>query len=270
MGLRCKRPMTGWKHERRHSRLLTAIPVDQVRGDIEYNGHDHFTVNLKGSSDYYGFSDNQKVAHEFEHGRQVLDGELSFKQAGDTWVPFAHDLTDEAKGFEAGFRSSQRNHIRGRYHLNGARKRTTTQEGIPGEAQYLGDHNYSRNRGLPMQLNVPNPPPPGVYEVPQIRSRFLAVLCLCGPLLSQVLGYAQSTEPRAEIGYVSLTTVQQSKVDGQADSFTPNLLLRFTPGNGWCGKNSSYDRSIRDRNTFRWNREHIVCRPMVSMETPWS
>lgn len=67
------------------------------RGELTYQGNDHFTVSLSGSGDYNGFSDNQKVAHEFEHGRQVLDGELSFRQVGDKWVPFAHDLTDEAK-----------------------------------------------------------------------------------------------------------------------------------------------------------------------------
>jgi hypothetical protein len=38
--------------------------------------------------------------------------------------------------------------------------------GIPGEADYLGSH-IASYRGLPTKLNVPNPPPLGVYEVPK-------------------------------------------------------------------------------------------------------
>lgn len=63
------------------------------------------------------------------------------------------------------------------------------------------------------------------------RSR-LTALCLSGLLLSQVLGYAQLADSPVEIGYVSLTTAQQSKVDGQGDSFAPNLLVRFTRTDG--------------------------------------
>jgi len=38
-----------------------------------------FTIALKGDTSAYGaLSANQKIAHEFEHGRQILDGELSF------------------------------------------------------------------------------------------------------------------------------------------------------------------------------------------------
>ena len=134
------------------------------RGEITYQGNDHFTVSLSGNSDNNGFSVNQKVAHEFEHGRQVLDGELSFRQVGDSWVPFAHDLTDEAKGFEAGFQIEGPNPAQGAI-INGAATALRF-GGIPGEAQYLNDH-IQGYHGLPMQLNVPNPPPPGVYEVPK-------------------------------------------------------------------------------------------------------
>lgn len=49
-------------------------------------------------------SDNNKLGHEFEHGRQVLDGEMSFShyRPGD-WISFAHDRTDEAKAWAVGF-----------------------------------------------------------------------------------------------------------------------------------------------------------------------
>src|SRR5580700_4715592 len=72
-------------------------------GEITYQGHDHFTINLAGNT-AYALSDNQRLAHEFEHGRQVLDGELSFIDTHTSrgWVPFAHDLIDEAKGMRAG------------------------------------------------------------------------------------------------------------------------------------------------------------------------
>jgi RHS repeat-associated protein len=72
------------------------------RGDIEYSGNDRFEINLFGN-DPYGLSDNQRLAHEFEHGRQVLDGELSFYNLGGNWIPFAHDLNDEGLAFGAGF-----------------------------------------------------------------------------------------------------------------------------------------------------------------------
>ncbi|HEX6285641.1 MAG TPA: hypothetical protein VFZ71_12235 [Pyrinomonadaceae bacterium] len=47
-------------------------------GELQFNG-EVFIVSLKGNPNEYGAIDsNQKVAHEFEHGRQVLDRELSF------------------------------------------------------------------------------------------------------------------------------------------------------------------------------------------------
>ena len=48
------------------------------RGMIGFDG-EAFTIALKGDTSAYGaLSANQKIAHEFEHGRQILDGELSF------------------------------------------------------------------------------------------------------------------------------------------------------------------------------------------------
>jgi RHS repeat-associated protein len=137
------------------------------RGDIEYNGHDHFTINLKGSSDYTGLSDLQKVAHEFEHGRQVLDGELSYKFNPGTgnWDPFAHDVTDEANGFAAGFAIEGATPGQGAI-INGAAT-ALTNGGLSGEASYLHGHIANYRGLLELPLNVPNPPPPGVYEVPK-------------------------------------------------------------------------------------------------------
>jgi len=144
--------------------VVKGDPTGSSRGDIQYDGNDHFTINLKGGSDDYGLSDNQKVAHEFEHGRQVLDGELGFKKAGGKWVPFAYDLTDEAKAFEASFQIEKAESYQGPI-INGAANALRS-EGISGEIQYLGEH-IQAYRGLPTQLNVPNPLPPGVYQVPK-------------------------------------------------------------------------------------------------------
>ena len=136
-------------------------------GDIQYDGNNHFTINLKGDmSNAAGFTNNQKIAHEFEHGRQVLDGEMSFKQgANGKWQPFAHDLTDEAKAMAAGFAiegatPGQSSAIRGM-------STALRNGGISGEVDYLGSHigGYHNLPGVP--VNVPNPPPPGVYEVPK-------------------------------------------------------------------------------------------------------
>jgi len=137
------------------------------RGDLQYDGSDHFTVNLKGDmTSGEGFTDDQKIAHEFEHGRQVLDGELSFRYDDNSgkWVPFAHDLTDEAKGFAAGFDIEGASPGQGTI-INGAANALNF-GGIPNEAQYLGNH-IQGYHNLPMQLNVPSPAPPGVYQVPK-------------------------------------------------------------------------------------------------------
>jgi hypothetical protein len=73
-------------------------------GELKFDGKE-YTINLQGDiAGDTSLDNNQKLAHEFEHGRQVLDHELGFKQndAGE-WKPFAHDLFDEVKGFMAGF-----------------------------------------------------------------------------------------------------------------------------------------------------------------------
>ena len=111
----------------------------ESRGDLRYDGNNHFTVNLKGDmTNAEGFTDNQKLAHEFEHGRQVLDGELSYKfnPASGGWDPFAHDLTDEAKGFAAGFGIEGATPGQGSI-INGAAT-ALTNGGISGEASYMG------------------------------------------------------------------------------------------------------------------------------------
>jgi RHS repeat-associated protein len=133
-------------------------------GDIEYNGNDHFTINLSGS-DASNFSTGQKTAHEFEHGRQVLDGELSFQQGADgKWKPYAYDDTDEAKAYAASFEFEGAAPGQGKI-INDVATQLTF--GVAAGAQYLHDH-VSHYSTLPVvPINVPNPAPPNVYQVPK-------------------------------------------------------------------------------------------------------
>jgi len=65
-------------------------------------GEADYVISLKGPSNAYGnMPDLQREGHEFEHGRQVLDGELSFDASGN---PVNYDRTDEARAWDAGFR----------------------------------------------------------------------------------------------------------------------------------------------------------------------
>jgi RHS repeat-associated protein len=133
-------------------------------GEITYQGHDHFTINLAGNP-AYSFSDNQRLAHEFEHGRQVLDGELSFFQKSpDLWVPFAHDRTDEAEGFAAGFDIERASPGQGSF-INGIQQRLD-QGGVPGAAKALGAGSspYRNLQEGPINVEYSTP---NIYKVPQ-------------------------------------------------------------------------------------------------------
>jgi len=132
-------------------------------GEITYQGHDHFTISLAGNP-AYSFSDNQRLAHEFEHGRQVLDGELSFINTPTGWKPFAHDRTDEAEGFAAGFDIERASPGQGSFINNMQQK--LDQGGISAAAQFLGTGG-SPYRNLPEgPINVEYSTS-SIYKVPQ-------------------------------------------------------------------------------------------------------
>jgi RHS repeat-associated protein len=81
-------------------------PGGASSGELTYAGQEgHLYVNLKGNSAGYGaLTDTQKLAHEFEHGRQFLDSQLGFAQGADgQWHGYRDDLVDEAEAFIAGF-----------------------------------------------------------------------------------------------------------------------------------------------------------------------
>jgi hypothetical protein len=60
----------------------------------------------------------------------------------------------------------------------------------------------------------------------------LIVLGVFGLLLWPTPSNAQASEQPAEVGYVSLTTVQQAQKEGEADTFASNLLIRFARTDG--------------------------------------
>jgi hypothetical protein len=133
-------------------------------GEITYQGNDHFTISLRGN-DTYGLTDNQRLAHEFEHGRQVLDGELSFHNYVEgKWLPFAHDRTDEAKAFEAGFDIERASPGEGTF-INSIQQAIDT-GGVLGGATRLGrgDSAYHALPEGPINVDIKSP---AVYRVPQ-------------------------------------------------------------------------------------------------------
>ena len=135
------------------------------RGDLEYDGNNHFTVNLKGDmTNAAGFTDNQKIAHEFEHGRQVLDGELSYQDYTGTWKPWAHDRTDESKGFAAGFDIESASPGQGAF-IN-SMQQAIRFGGVAGGAIRLGmpDSPYKNLEQGPNNVDFKSP---AIYSVPQ-------------------------------------------------------------------------------------------------------
>jgi len=85
-------------------RVTTDSTQSSASGMIspDKTGEADYVIGLKGPSNAYGnMPDMQREGHEFEHGRQVLDGELSFDSSGN---PINYDRTDEARAWSAGFR----------------------------------------------------------------------------------------------------------------------------------------------------------------------
>ena len=106
---------------------------------------------------------NQKLAHEFEHGRQVLDGEVSFHNfTPPEWKPFALDRTDEAKAFAAGFDATPVAPDQSEF-MNGMRRAIQT-GGVKAGVDYLGRSNTNYRRLPKGPLNVTTRSP-SIYEV---------------------------------------------------------------------------------------------------------
>lgn len=146
-------------------RVVKEDAGDSSSGELKFNGT-VFIVSLKGNANEYGAIDlNQKIAHEFEHGRQVLDRELSYHNYNPPdWKPFALDRTDEAKAFAAGFDATPVAPDQGSF-LNGMRQAIQL-GGIQGGVDFLGRSN-TNYRSLPAgPINVAHRSP-AIYEVPK-------------------------------------------------------------------------------------------------------
>lgn len=74
-------------------------------GELTYRGEPgNLYVEMKGSGSMYGeMPDIQKLAHEFKHGEQFLEGLLGFTSMNGKWTGYRDDLVDEANAFMAGF-----------------------------------------------------------------------------------------------------------------------------------------------------------------------
>lgn len=66
---------------------------------------------------------------------------------------------------------------------------------------------------------------------------------MIGALLLVVGSNAQAPASEIAVGYVSLTTTQLAKVEGQAERFAPDLLVRFAKADGSGGTLVMTDRS---------------------------
>ena len=165
----------GAKLKDTYNRLQNSDAIFQVineatggmsRGMIGYDGS-KFTIALKGDTSAYGaLSQNQKLGHEFEHGRQILDKELSFHNYNEgKWLPFAYDRTDEANAFAAGFMMEPINpqQLQNRF-LRDLNQALTG--GIESGAKYLGGSN-SPYRGLPLGPDNVKIISPSIYQVPK-------------------------------------------------------------------------------------------------------
>jgi hypothetical protein len=137
---------------------------NQSSGRISFDGS-VFSISLKGDASAYGaITQNQKIAHEFEHGRQVLDNELSFENyRPPNWNPWAYDRTDEAKAFAAGFDAEPANPSQGAF-IQGMSRALTG--GLLPAVEFL-QRSGSTYRNLPAgPINVQHRSP-AIYEVPK-------------------------------------------------------------------------------------------------------
>ena len=82
------------------------VAADSSSGELKFGGEKgHLYVDIKGDSSAFGsLTLVQKLAHEFKHGNQFLDGEFGYAKMKDgEWKAFANDIFDEAEAMMAGF-----------------------------------------------------------------------------------------------------------------------------------------------------------------------
>lgn len=67
-------------------------------------------IELKGDNSQIGaLTTIQKIAHEFKHGEQFLNGEFGFYHQDGKWTAIANDVYDESEAMIAGFEAEPMN-----------------------------------------------------------------------------------------------------------------------------------------------------------------
>jgi hypothetical protein len=136
-------------------------------GELTYKGHPgDLYVEMKGSGSMYGeMPDVQKIAHEFEHGEQFLEGLLGFTNITGKWEGYRDDLVDEANAFIAGFMAEPVGGDQSRF-LKGLAQ--AAQWGVQEVVKKL-DAPGSPYRGRPTQEIPITTITPSVYAVPRSK-----------------------------------------------------------------------------------------------------
>jgi RHS repeat-associated protein len=141
------------------------------KGELTYKGEKgHLYINLDGNSNEYGALPLiQKIAHEFKHGEQFLDGQLGFAQdEKGKWRGYRDDNFDEAEAWSAGFDAQfpgpdQRSGTAGKFVESVVRAYSS---GIPAIAKALDESNGTyRGRGT-SQFPISNLTPT-IYAIPK-------------------------------------------------------------------------------------------------------
>lgn len=136
-------------------------------GELTYRGDPgNLYVEMKGSGAGYGeMPDVQKVAHEFKHGEQFLDGLLGFTNITGKWRGYRDDLVDEANAFMAGFMAESAGGDQTKF-IQGLGR--AAQWGVQEVVKKL-DASDSPYRGRPTQQIPISTIPPSVYAVPRSK-----------------------------------------------------------------------------------------------------
>jgi hypothetical protein len=114
---------------------------------------------------YGEMPDIQKLAHEFKHGEQFLEGLLGFTNITGKWKGYRDDLVDEANAFMAGFEAEAVGPDQSKF-LQGLGQ--AAQWGVQEVVKKL-DSPGSPYRGRPTQQFAITTIPPSVYAVPRTK-----------------------------------------------------------------------------------------------------
>ncbi|MCZ2076114.1 MAG: RHS repeat-associated core domain-containing protein [Bryobacterales bacterium] len=142
-------------------------------GELSYLGKPgHLYVQLRGDGSSYGhMPDVQKLAHEFKHGEQFLEGLIGFQQLpSGQWTGYRDDLVDEANAFMAGFAAQPVGNDQSRFLQE--LQRAADLNGLSGVIKRLGQPSSPYAGRSDTQLPIVFPSgkiPPSIYAVPRAR-----------------------------------------------------------------------------------------------------